>query len=288
MSRASLPMGGKPVLVIPCMRVDDISTLSGTSVIGPPQPSTFLGWGHFMERELGVGPVRGVAMAIHSFSMHQGFPKIPVDDAKGARTGAGAGPIIEAPRARMVASLLLVLDVRHEEVQGIAARAAAMVSGMRFAGGMIVSAGIADASLEGGRGPAVVGCAAPDTFRRAVFALPGCAFLRDRSDLFQGGGDSLDTLLDAVARTKVQEGIWRRGQRGWVVPIQKGFRAISKVSRRRGARDGDGVEGHVWAEEILGLGEWVSRGRAWSSGMQGVFWSHSAKPEHGLYEAVAH
>lgn len=284
---ASLPMGGKSVLVVPCMRVDDVSALSGTSVIGPPPPSTFLGWGHFVERKLGAGPVRGVAIGMHSFSMHQGFPKIPVDDAGAARSGVGAGPIIEAPRARMVASLLLALDIPREEVPGVAARAAAMLFGMRFAGGVIVGAGVSGAA-DGTPGPAVIGCADPDSFRRVVFSLPGCAFLRDRSDLFQNGRDCLDTLLDAVGRTEVHEGVWRRGQRGWVVPIQKGFRAISKVAQRRGARDSDGVQGHVWAEEILGLGEWVSRARAWSSGMQGVFWSHTADPERGLYEAVAH
>jgi hypothetical protein len=52
-------------------------------------------------------------------------------------------------------------------------------------------------------------------------------------------------------------------------------------------REGAGVVGHVWAEEVLGLGEWVYRARAWGTRMEGMFWRHRADPGRGLYVAEA-
>jgi CRISPR type I-F-associated protein Csy2 len=172
-----------------------------------------------------------------------------------------------------------------------------------------------------------------DEFQRVVRVLPPGSVLADRTHMLAenpdapDGCDALDRLLDFVAvmkrpiRTKghleaaapnvddeensihrveadrklVQAGKWEwaRKEAGWFVPVAVGWRALSDVRKRAGMRHGEGVVGHVWAEDVLGLGEWISIKRAFrhpdKNGDRGVFgtaWAYQQAPPEGPYLAA--
>lgn len=281
-----LPLG-LPTLVLPRLRVDDLSAVSGVAVVGTPSPTALVGFAHALQRQLGV-PIPGIAIMMHEFSLHDGFPKLPVDTADAVKKGTAGAPILEQMRARMVCSLLLAVDADMMALAGLAQRAGQALRRMRLAGGTITEAGLP--GPDGDLGPAAIACASETEFGQVLRSLPPGSFLRDRTDLLPppGGGDALDAVLDAlVLRTKDARKSWHRNQPGWIVPLQRGYRAISATAMRPGMRGGDGVTGHVWAEEVIGLGEWVTRRRAWGENLTGLFWRHTADPARGLYLATA-
>jgi hypothetical protein len=75
---------------------------------------------------------------------------------------------------------------------------------------------------------------------------------------------------------------WQRRQAGSVVPVHLGYLAISLLAARSGMRPGDGVSGHVFAEDVTGLAEWVSLNRAVSN-FSKCFWDYRTDKERGLY-----
>jgi hypothetical protein len=78
---------------------------------------------------------------------------------------------------------------------------------------------------------------------------------------------------------------WARAGRGWIVPLHIGWRAISDVADRPGMREGTGVLGHAWAEDVIGLGEWRATRRVFSGEgcSEEAIWRYREAPPEGPY-----
>jgi hypothetical protein len=146
-------------------------------------------------------------------------------------------------------------------------------------------------------------CSDEASLAEALRVLPPGAFISDRSDLLGCEADSrdaLDAVLDAVARFQVHpsepqpgakprtpEG-WARRHKGWIVPVDVGFRALSRVAARPGLRDAAGVIGHAWTEGVISLGEWVSARQAVSRGLEDCLWRHDgSRSDEGIWTVSA-
>lgn len=80
---------------------------------------------------------------------------------------------------------------------------------------------------------------------------------------------------------------WRRNQKGSLVPIDIGYRALSKVVPRSGLRMADGIEGHAWVEGVISIGEWVPKGRAIHTGLRDCLWNYRPNDNKLIWTVAA-
>lgn len=246
-----------------------------------------MGFGEALRRNLGGLGVTGVAFVLHSFSLHDGHTRNPVESKEEVRAKAGASGIIDEPKARMTCSLVIEAEGARDDIRRGAGDVARFLARARLGGGTLVPGGVPG-------GPAVQACLDDAELLRALAALPPGHVLRDRSDLMEAQEgdrrDSLDRFLDALALSPAGSGDSQRmvrQQPGWVVPVGIGFKAISPAAHRRGQRTGAGVEGHVFGEDMLGLAEWITLRKAIRESLSGCFWSYRISTESGTYAVAA-
>lgn len=286
---------GEIAILIQGVRVDNATASASGFVVGPPSPFALCGLGHNLERKLDGGFTydRG-AYVLHDYSELTGHPRIPVEPwgSKNleSQSRAKAGPMIDEIKCHMHVSLLLI-GTKNSDAD-LASSVASQVPAIRFGGGTIVTY------------DRIIVAADDRQLLNATRRLPRGSVLKGRDDLFANGADDLDAILDAVAlvprnaaayaqakeratikNTRVVYSDYCRNQPGWVVPYAAGFRAVSPLAKRRGHRgDNDpSVTGHVYAEEVVRLAEWVSIRRASQDKFNLCLWKYDVRPDDGVY-----
>lgn len=314
----------RPTLIIPCARIDNISVAPGAFIVGPPGPTAFLGLVHAMDRELLEHSVftddeylGSVAFISHEFEISPGHRRIPPEKQGEQRNKAGA--MIDDPEGYMTCSLVIEVNV-SDPAKLEAARLYLEKNLLRFrlAGGRIIRAGVTNSEPGKMNLRAVQSAWDTKELSQVIRSLPPGAVLENRMDLLTPYGDddkrdALDRLLDVLARrlvvvSEIPEGApegrlakdrnaeakvtygWVRAVKGWIVPLHFGWSALSTVRVRPGMRKGDQVEGHVWAEDVVGLGEWVSIRKAFGNSKKprAIFWNYTIEGNtNGPYVTTA-
>lgn len=304
---------GLRAIVIPVARVDNVSAATSSLLVSPPTPLAALGLMRKMEIDLqqvgilprGRHPFECVSLIVHEFEISPGHRRIPPE--MRGEENKKAGAMLDDPEGHLLCTLVISARMAADDLNAIKAHLARNIRGYRLGGGRIVRAGIASPDVgkdsKPGINPVEV-AADEEQFQRILRALPSGSVLADRTYMLAenpedpDGGDALDRLLDVVVRKKVTSGegkqattSWRRKHAGWLVPVAIGWRAISDVRMRKGMREAEGVVGHAWAEDVLGLGEWVSIRKAFKDGdgnrgTGGFAWAYGEAPAEGPYLAV--
>jgi len=311
-------------VVLPAIRVDNASVATASILVSPPSPVAALGLMRKIEIDLqGVGilptgwnPFRSVAIAVHEFEISPGHRRIPPE--MPGESGDKSGSMVDDPEGRLVCTLVISAELGNRDVLGqVKDFLSANVRRYRFGGGRIIRSGIMGGETGGGkwRLNPVETAWNEEEFQKIVRVLPPGSVLADRT--WQLGPkdeadhrDALDRLLDFVVavkrpiRAKGEEDEqvdmtrvprsderweWRKLTPGWLVPVAVGWRALSDVRERIGMRAAENVIGHVWAEDVIGLGEWVSVRRAFSKprdgyrDVEGTAWAYRPCPPQGPY-----
>jgi len=85
----------------------------------------------------------------------------------------------------------------------------------------------------------------------------------------------------------------RREGAGWLTPVVVGWRPVTALAQRAGTRSGHDVLGHVFAEDVVSLAEWVplrkALGASGPSVQQApkVFWQYAFGPPEGPFLVAA-
>jgi CRISPR type I-F-associated protein Csy2 len=304
-------------LVVPCARIDNVSVAPSAFVVGPPGPTALLGLMHRISLDLQAASifgeedaVAGVSLICHEFGIAPGHRRIPPE--RRGEHGEKAGAMIDDPEGYLTCSLIFEVIVSSPDVlEAARAYLARRLLSYRLAGGRIIRAGFATANGGTEHKPVLRPVEAAwdnNQFRPILRALPPGSVLADRTDLMAPVGpddrrDALDRLLDVLAwrqqplkepsgkedkndekHAPTGKMAWVRSQPGWIVPIHIGWRPLSAVADRAGMRSAIGVIGHVWAEDVVGLGGWVSTRKAFLAKEPApVFWAYQIGPSTGPY-----
>jgi CRISPR type I-F-associated protein Csy2 len=300
-------------LVVPCARIDNVSAAPGAFVVGPPGPTALLGLMHRIGRDLEAASIfgerdglAGVSLICHEFGVAPGHRRIPPE--RRGEHGDRSGAMIDDPEGHLTCSLVFEAIASDPDVLEAARDyLARRLLSYRLAGGRIIRAGLATSNGGSEQKPSLRAVEAAwdhDEFRSILRVLPPGSVLADRTDRMAPIGpddrrDALDRLLDVLAwrqqPLKERSGkdeknmparrmAWVRSQPGWFVPVQLGWRPISSVADRVGMRSGAGVIGHVWAEDVLGIGEWVSTRKAFlTKEPPPIIWAYKIGPPAGPY-----
>lgn len=319
-------------IVLPALRVDNVSVATASILVSPPSPMAALGLMHKIELDLqrarilpaGANPFRSVAIAMHEFEIAPGHRRIPPEMRGESQDGAGS--MIDDPEGNLLCSIVISAEIEDRYVlASIKDYLSVNIRRYRFGGGRIIRSGIAskDTKKDAWYLNPVETAWDEAEFQRIVRVLPPGSVLVDRTRSLDKKDDddprdALDRLLDLIARVKVpdqpksesergdsrdgsdhdvacyglpvpREGekwSWGRTTLGWKVPVAIGWRALCKVCDRPGMRVATGVVGHVWAEDIIGLGEWVSLRRALAISVNGYrisAWKYCESLPQGPY-----
>ncbi len=262
------------VFAFPELTADEVETTSSTLVTGAPQPTALVGLLHAVGRDMerdskgSLERLEGLVLAVHSWHPHPGIARHPGDR-------KGPAPILDAPKAAMEFTLFVTTrDVSAGEAPGFLSVMDRALEARRISGSQVWR--------RVGTGRVLKDAAAA---KRLVSSLPFASVLcAPDNDLPPNGPgvDSMDALLRAV-------GFGRGGaarERGWVVPVSIGYRAIAAASEMRGLRGG--ATRHEWVEEIVGLAQWKPLRAAVEGGLRGCAWrARSGDVPPGLYVAEA-
>jgi len=296
-------------LLWPEVQVSGFNAMGNPYVIGAPGPTALAGWGHALERMLqgrdnrSHSPgwplnVAGAALIVHHTDFDEGRPLFPAQfNEKGHRDVAiegGTPSMVEEIKGHGRFSLIAALapqagadDDDVEEAREWLHRetSRALVDWASRAG---LSGG---ATFPSGAAELFEGVEGEGTNMPARLASLGGAALTDRSDVLEGegnddSGDTLERLLDALAivndsETEAGRAPPYRRQPGWLVPYPAGFKAIESPKSRRNAVQ---RHPHVYAEPLLGLGEYLSVSRLVGNHGERLleaFWQY--EPEEGAY-----
>ncbi len=284
---------GQSAVLVTGLHVDDLNAEQSALIIGPPGPTAICGLAHALERfvQHRIRIVASTAIC-HAFSAGAGHPKVPVDTRAVVVKGQGAASIVDDIRGRAIISILLVVepmtDDPYDAFETLPDDVAAFFARSRIMGGTVVGVGFRRHEVSADR-PWVLLAEDNETLARLLRRVSGGVVLRDRSDLMtnalEQGQDALDALLDAVGLAEEEKSgqkRWKRRQPGWIVPVHRGYQAISSLAERSGMRTGDAVEGHVFAEPVTGLAEWITVRRALPR-FDGCLWQYDVAPETGRY-----
>lgn len=245
-------------LAIHRMKVHAANALSSPLTYGFPAITSFLGFGHALQRKLQCKHpnfrVSGVGVVCHSFAMldHQAGYKRTLQLTGNPLDKDGKRPsFVEEGRCHMTVSLVL-------EVSGVTGPdwqtglGDLILAKMKLAGGDITAAPSVKKLPEG---------------RAALRSLMPGYVLQDRHDVLSAAAaeqadplDALHSLLQIEHYSEPQEDgsvRWRsrRMQPGWLVPVAVGFRGISPLGSALNTRDS--TTPHRFAESVVSLGEFV-------------------------------
>ncbi len=255
--------------VIGPMTVEDTNAVGHALIEGIPQPTALAGFLHNMGRQVPVlKAARGMAIAVRSFEIAAGPPRHVPD-----KHNEKAAPIVDDRKGRLECILVLTATIGDGQAEEAVAGIDSFLSRARLAGGIIVGKPRVFATTDIG-----------EMISRINAVSRRSHFLRSRPDLLEPEGpddrrDPLDRMLDRLAKTKGQS---RRG--GFIVPVSIGYRALEKPSMDRQHRmKADDVPAHQYAEDVLGLGEFVPARRAIAEALQGCFWNYDTGFEEAGY-----
>lgn len=301
------------LLIFPRLRIQNANALSSPLTHGFPAMSAFVGLMWALERKL-AGAFElvfdGVGVVCHHYqelTTDSAFPRTfrltrnPVD--KDGKTAA----IVEEGRIHLEITLLFgvsgrLLDQPEEVRDTFCRKVAALLEGMRIAGGSVLPGSASERAIT----PRLaIIPAEPEaqgkwfrTLRRRL--LPGYALL-SREDLLAARlaglreqrpeASLLDALLDLsrfnwkAGRDEGGKLTWQHDHpegSGWIVPIPVGYGALSAVyppGEVANARDPHTPFRFV--ESLYGAGEWRSPHRL--DDFRALLWYGDADPASGLY-----
>lgn len=279
---------------------------SNSHIAGLPAITAFTGFAHALERRHftphGI-QISGTAVLVHRFHLRRGHPKCPAALAQmPPKAGDINSPIVDELKGDGIFSLLLRLDLPEDDSSGdgfgdfldtpefdaeqIAAQIARRLPAYPLAGGAIVDSRGVD-WLEG-----------PDQVKKRLSGMGDASLLIERNDLLQppdpddtaedGGHDYLDRWLRALALLPDETGHFRRAQKGWIVPLALGYRALEPPQQRADSRTN---AAHVYAEPVCGLGECRPLRQILRTDPDSVFhefsrlafWRYHHEPQDGLF-----
>lgn len=283
------------------MTVENANAIAGLTW-GFPAISHFVGFSHLLSRQLdscfGVR-LNGCAVIVHQHQVHaykrNGWHIFAQTRNPLTKEGETA-PIVQEGRMHFVASVLMPFSCNSPDLDTaqIEQTVRQLCFTGRLAGGTITKF---DYQLL--NEPADLD--RNDAFHRKTLLrfLPGFALVERSQYLAKhhierlkqnNEAELVDTLLDFVALKNVAEIEndkinWRRSpkpERGWLVPINIGYQAISELYRAgtvAGARSMN--EPFRFVESVYTIGEWISPHRVKS--LNDLVWRYKAEPETGRY-----
>ncbi|MDY0106225.1 MAG: type I-F CRISPR-associated protein Csy2 [Giesbergeria sp.] len=301
------------LLIFPRLRIQNANALSSPLTHGFPAMSAFVGLMWALERKL-AGAFELVFDSVGVVCHHHqeqttdtAFPRTfrltrnPVD--KNGQTLA----IVEEGRIHLEVTLLFgvsgrLLDESEKVREAFLREVAALVEGMRVAGGSVLPGSAAEQATTPQLAiiPADPAAQAPWFRRLRRRLLPGYALV-SREDLLAARladlreqrpkASLLDALLD-LSRFNWQAGrdesgklTWRHDHpegSGWIVPIPVGYGALSAVySPGDVANTRDPHTPFRFVESLYGVGEWRSPHRL--DDFRALLWYGDADPASGLY-----
>lgn len=262
----------KQILRLPRIRVEYANAISGL-VYGFPAMTHFLGFIHSIERDANQNgfevSLKGCAVVCHDYQLHgssdNSFGDTTFNLSKHPLTEKGdTAPVkVEEGKIHLTISLLVDCDLNSDKHKEFANWIQHRAMAKRLAGGRISTIGKVEC------------IAIPHSFdersgreRKILRSLLPGFILMDRQNLIEKGvqkerGSSLDAMLNYYTLRwkffeKDEKAFWDRVPRaakGWLVPIQAGYRTISELSKgEEGARDKNVPFGLV--EPLYGLAEW--------------------------------
>jgi len=257
-------------LVVRRASVRGATAVASSAFITPPGPLPALGWSHAVARALGVS-VTGVAMIHHGSefraeserpgaysrgpAFHQFRAASFIDQKDYSSTNRHALSLQPTARCDLELSLIVEMD---EDAHPDLEHATELVETGRFAGGRFD--GKAHVALH-------------EELDAAVRTTGGGFALHDRTDLLRGnsGHDPLDRLLAWLDPNR------DRRVEPWLLPATLGYRTITPIASRAGAREG---LPHAFVESLVGL---VQYRNAWSETPS--FWRYD-RPSHDTFLAT--
>ncbi len=301
------------LLVVPRLRVQNANAISSPLTHGFPSMTAFLGLVWALERKARRA---GIAVEFNAVGVvchgHQeqttdhGFVKtFRLTRNPLARDGSTAA-IVEEGRIHLDLSLVLAVHAEHwddDARQADLVTIADLLSGMRVAGGTVLSSGAEPthrnrpwlADLTGDE------AAKQKAFREVcVRLLPGTALV-SRDDLIDQRLAELRTQrpectrLDAwLSLTRINwrhdpqagagNGEWKHDREGlgWVVPIPVGYGALGPLQPAGSVPNTrDDTTPFRFVESLYSIGEWIGPHRLRSP--EDLLWYADHRPEDGLY-----
>ena len=251
-------------LIIRNMQVQDLNAEGNGYTLGASMLITSaVGFAEAFRRQVPdlVSRINGVAVALSDFHLHgtKAGPFYRLSQTRnpiamkipGITTEKLLNPPIQA-EAKANATISLVLQLQATGLhQSIIDALDAWLPKTRFAGGFICRYDSIDKPFAARR----------DIFNSIRNWGSTTRFFVDRADILTSrddGTDALDAFLDAMAVT-MHDGVWRRAQPGWIVPIAVGYQGIEYPTDRPGRRD-SGTP-HMYASPLTGLAELVTASR---------------------------
>ena len=281
------------------MKVDNAMASSNYNIVGAPGPTAALGMSDALRRNLSrdyniAFQVKSVGIVYNDFHLYANknpqekfysaslkrAPRI-LENEKECKTKDAS--ITEYFICKLDISLLL--KVSGEEV--LAAQLPMLIKSelnvMRFAGGIISSVG------EVSRPIYITENVESDEETELMHSFfPGYALI-DRSDLLREEGregkDRLDSIIDSQCLYAHVDAEGKRAYRpfvkGWIIPVQAGYKALSDFCEVRYQRDYN--RKHRFAESVMTLAECKRVHRL--SSVEDMMWHYDFNEELGLYAA---
>jgi len=301
------------LLVVPHLRVQNANAISSPLTHGFPAMSAFMGLMWALQRQAQASGLavqfKAVGVVAHDYdeqTTKEGFVKSfrltrnPID--KDGKTAA----IVEEGRIHLDISLVFALNGEElndqTRTQEIATQLAALVSGMRVAGGSVIPS----AHSYRRTSPYVVPFTGMVEAREKLFnqlkmrLLPGFVLV-ERPDVLEQRHQQLlvenpqASRLDAwlsLARInwhwqeegEPDKGKWQHDRQhlGWVVPIPVGYGALTDLQPAGSVINArDMTTDFRFVESLYGIGQWLSPHRLQSP--QQLLWYANSDAESGIY-----
>lgn len=260
-------------------------------------PRNAVGFIHALERKLNqqnlsLGSNRRVAVGVENYRLHKGeknysSPKMALSK-PWKKQGEIANSVLDYEWKCNATVTLLVLTNGVQETDSLQSALNLIIPSMRFANGSIfVNDGFVEV-LHGNNA---------DTFEKSVKAVKAsrASFFIARDDLIQVNNE-FSSFADALALVEVLSDAsesepnseeptakkWKRDQPGWIIPIERGYQAVTKpVTNRPAARHPEIPT--VIVTPVIGLGEFVSAKRFLTNFDLRAFWASKSDRVAGFY-----
>lgn len=269
-------------------------------------PRSAVGFVNALERRLAyqgmsLGQDRRVAVGVEVYRLHAGeknptTPKMTLP--KPWRSiGAIEGSVLDYElKCNARITLVISTNGKAENEPGALQQAiGAVVPAMRFSNGSIFVKGSFVEVVPGTDGDALEKALRGVRGLRAQYVISRDDLIKTGEEvdsflsalaLFDGTSQAKDEELDSAdnggSGGPIQTRKWYRGQAGWIVPLERGYQAVTRaVVGRPSARDS--MVPTIVATPVLGLGEFVSARRLLGNLDAKAFWHSESEREAGFY-----
>lgn len=272
-------------------------------------PRGAVGFVHMLERKLSeqglsLGTNRRVAVGVEHYRLHQGLknhtsPKMALS--KPWKSQSESANSVLDYEWKCNATICLVINANgYDDAEKIREALSSIVPSLRFTNGSIfVNPGFVSV-LHGNDS---------ETLKKAIRAVKAsrCSFISSRNDLIEEGdefGSFANALalfdVDAIsgASTEAEKfsnsddadggGVekkqrkWIRNQPGWIIPLERGYQAVTNpVTGRQAARNAS-TPSYV-VTPVIGLGEYISSKKLLDDLSRLAFWSSKSDRTQGFF-----